>query len=295
MKIIGIIIGILLIGNVNLMAQTSTISTKGKLKKYKKLPEKLRETSGLAYFNQTLWTINDGGNTNELFQIDEYTGKILKRVVVTNSKNRDWESLASDKQFIYIGDFGNNNGSRKNLRILKIKKSAICADTLCRVKATIIQFNYPEQQRFDTKLHNFDCEGMFVYKNQLHLFTKNRGNSKTEHYTLPTKAGIYKAKLRSSLAADCMITGADIHDGKVVLIGYHIKSFKVLMWVLYDFKGIDFFKGKALKLSMGKMYRQGQTEGIVFTEKYKGYVSSEKLPVSKQKLRKFNLKSYFEK
>ena len=41
--------------------------------------------------------------------------KIAKTV-----KNYDWESLAADNNFIYVGDFGNNFSNRDNLTILKI-------------------------------------------------------------------------------------------------------------------------------------------------------------------------------
>ena len=48
-------------------------------------------------------------------------GKI-KKVVVVNAENNDWEDLtADDKGNLYIGDFGNNHNKRKNLSILKIK------------------------------------------------------------------------------------------------------------------------------------------------------------------------------
>ena len=48
--------------------------------------------------------------------------KQVRTIKIDNAKNDDWEELAEDDEFIYIGDFGNNNGKRKNLCIYIIRK-----------------------------------------------------------------------------------------------------------------------------------------------------------------------------
>ena len=61
------------------------------LRKYKiaTLSDSLRETSGLTFFNDKLYTFNDGGNPNLVFEIDKYSGKILNKLQ-TNFPNKDW-------------------------------------------------------------------------------------------------------------------------------------------------------------------------------------------------------------
>jgi hypothetical protein len=51
--------------------------------------------------------LNDGGNTNEIFEIDKNSGKILNKIQ-TNFPNKDWEAITNDGENLYIGDFGNN-------------------------------------------------------------------------------------------------------------------------------------------------------------------------------------------
>ena len=49
------------------------------LRKYKIaiLSDSLRETSGLTFLKDKLYTFNDGGNPNLVFEIDKSSGKIL--------------------------------------------------------------------------------------------------------------------------------------------------------------------------------------------------------------------------
>lgn len=67
----------------------------------------LNETSGLVVLDGQVWTQLDSGNPNALYRIDPANGEVLRMVTVTNATNVDG---------LYIGDRGNNNGSRTNLR-----------------------------------------------------------------------------------------------------------------------------------------------------------------------------------
>ncbi|MEG0762113.1 MAG: hypothetical protein RR411_11625, partial [Chryseobacterium sp.] len=117
-----------------------------KLKKYRvsALNDSIRETSGLSFFNEKLYTFNDSGNTPELYQIDEKSGKIIK-VLKVNAENKDWESIANDGKNFYIGEFGNNEGTRKDLKIYKIpfNENQLQNDSL-----KTISFFYPNQKDF---------------------------------------------------------------------------------------------------------------------------------------------------
>ena len=89
------------------------------------LPKSVQETSGLIFFDKQLWTINDSGNKPEIYQLDTSNGNVVRKIVISNSVNKDWESITQDEENVYIGDFGNNSGNRKDLCILKIPKSEI--------------------------------------------------------------------------------------------------------------------------------------------------------------------------
>ena len=126
------------------------------------LPSELNELSGLLCKNdKSLIGHNDSGSEPILyeFNIDE---QILKRqVVITNINAIDWEDITEDDSFIYVGDFGNNLGTRENLMIYKIAKNDFNSSD--SIEAQIIYFNYPEQSDFTpSNDHNFDCEAIIL-------------------------------------------------------------------------------------------------------------------------------------
>ena len=89
------------------------------------LPTEIQESSGLVVESPNVfWTHNDSGDKARLYQFDS-TGVLRRTIVVksaTNASNVDWEDIALDaaKRNFYIGDFGNNGQSRKDLVIYKI-------------------------------------------------------------------------------------------------------------------------------------------------------------------------------
>ena len=95
----------------------------GQLKVISDLPKDLKEVSGIETTEKSkyYWMLNDGGNKPKIYALSKKGN--IKREVSIESKNHDWEDLASDDEGnLYIGDFGNNNSDRQNLRILKVKK-----------------------------------------------------------------------------------------------------------------------------------------------------------------------------
>ena len=124
----------------------------------------MKETSGLTFFREKLYTINDGGNSSEVFEIDKSSGKILK-TIKTGLQNHDWEAIASDSLHLYTGDFGNNVGTRTDLRIYKIpfENSG---------ETKIISFFYPEQKDFSRKVlkTDFDAEALLILNGKIHVF-----------------------------------------------------------------------------------------------------------------------------
>ena len=251
------------------------------------------ETSGLAFFDDQLWTHNDAGNEDKIYQIDTMTGEILQTVIIANSENTDWEDLAEDETHIYIGDFGNNGGDRTDLKIYKCLKSQLASGI---ATAEVIEFSYEDQTDFTSNNNNndYDCEAFFFYNDSLHLFSKNWVDQQTRHYVIPSIPGTYVAPLRESMNVQGLITGADISDdGVVALIGYN-PSGTNLMWLCFDFQGSDFFSGNKRKISLGLALSNSQTEAIVFRENGYGYVSSEQFATLQAKLLSFRTTQWTE-
>lgn len=121
------------------------------------LPESLRETSGLLYYNGKLLTHNDSGKSAELFEFDVETLTITRVIELINAVNTDWEGMAQDDDFIYIGDFGNNRGERQDLHVLRISKQTL--DNSDEVIAERIDFTYENQMDFTSSENSdFDAE-----------------------------------------------------------------------------------------------------------------------------------------
>lgn len=120
-----------------------------KLKPFEKtvLSDTLKESSGLTIIKGKLLSFNDSGNPAEVYEMNPNNGRIGK-TYRTNAVNIDWEAITNDGENIYVGDFGNNLGNRKDLTIYKIPFTPEAENLIYTSK---INFFYPEQQDFSAK------------------------------------------------------------------------------------------------------------------------------------------------
>ncbi len=235
-----------------------------KVTKTGELPKEVNESSGLALDStaNTLWTHNDGGSIPALYQITP-TGKVMKSLPLKNTQNRDWEDLAKDTAGnLYIGDFGNNNNSRKDLMIYKVNPNH--PDKIDR-----IQFSYADQSEFPPhpENRNFDCEAFFWYKHQLYLFSKNRGNRTVKMYVLPDTAGTYQAKIHSTVKLKSMVTAADVNPSgtQLALLTYG----KVFVFQIKDSTNLLSQPYQCIKIA------RSQAEGLTYINDTDFVISNE--------------------
>ena len=229
------------------------------------LSDEVEETSGLVKWEERLLTHND--NTDlKLYSLDSISGAVLETFAVTGTSNTDWEEIAQDNQYIYIGDFGNNsNDNRTNLRIIRVGKEELLSGD---IQANSIHFSYSNQTNFALTGGNntdFDCEAFVVANDSIYLFTKQWVSKKTSVYAFPKTPGTHIAQLRSTYDVSGLITGATYQEDKklVVLTGYST-LLQPFFYLLYDFKGHEFFSGNKRKISMSSMGFH-QVEGIATT------------------------------
>lgn len=227
------------------------------------LDKDLVEVSGIVATDTLVWAIEDSGNMTNIYGIN-YQGKTQKTIQLKGISNRDWEDLTHDKNNnLYIGDFGNNDNSRRDLVIYKVStKKGV--DTIEK-----INFFYPEQKEFPAKKREklYDCEAFFLFKNNFYLFTKNRSkgfDGTTLLYKIPAVAGNHTAHLMGKFKTcsnynSCAITGAAISpDEKKVVILSHDK-----IWLFEDFKEDGFLNGKIVELTLD---HYSQKEAISFKD-----------------------------
>ena len=256
-----------------------------KIKKYRVnyLNEKIDETSGLDILNGKLYTFNDSGNPAELFEIDKNNGEII-RTLKTNLINTDWEALANDGENFYIGDFGNNMGTRKDLMIYKVPYERL--DTSINIKipgsersldGSRILFYYPEQTEFISKntRNDFDAEAMIYLNGKLHIFTKEWAAKATSHYIVdPDISELQKAEKIETYTTGFVVTDASYFDKKLYLVGYTKKT-EVFLDVFTETEPGVFFKEKPKHYYLGTALSLAQIEGISVDETGI-YISGEK-------------------
>lgn len=253
------------------------------------LPDQIMETSGLIYWKGGLWTFNDSQNLPEIYKIDTLTGAILQVISFQGVENIDWEDITQDDDFIYVGDFGNNLGTRTDLKVFCIPKVAIPDSGYISIEPMAINFSYGDQISFNQldRNNNYDCESILSIGDSLYLFTKNWDNLQTRLYALPKVAGTYVVFPKDSMNVDGLLTGADINErGEIVLIGY--KNYNPFMWLLFDFDDDDFFGGNKRRIDFSAMFGI-QTEGICYSFRRNVFISSEKTVINPAKLFKLNI------
>ena len=244
------------------------------------LPDEVKETSGLIFYNNKIITHNDSGDNPNLYEIDTISGNVTRTISINNAAHIDWEDITQDDTHIFIADIGNNNGNRTNLKIYKILKDDYKNSN--SVSAEVISFSYEDQTDFSSSnSHNFDSEAIVDYQNNLLIFTKNRGDLKTNVYLIPKTTGNHTALKVSSFNADGLVTGAtyNISDNSFMLSGYSNTLIPFLIYVDHNRDtGNDIFNNGASKIDLSEEIGQGsQIEGITFFHQDKYYLSREEV------------------
>ena len=263
----NILLTILLLWFVKFQAQISAVTEKYNL------DTTLNESSGLLYINNRLISMNDSGNVARLYEMDTISNQIIRTVDISQASNVDWEALAEDNDYIYIGDFGNNLGNRTDLMIYRISKVDYLAGN--QVSADHISFSYDDQTNFTADSNtNFDAEAMIVNDTNIFIFTKNHGNQQCSLYKIPKFLGTFRATLVSTYNTQGMITDAtyDEQNEQIFLSGYD-DQLNPFIIRLAGYTGIDFFSGSVDRISI---INQGiQIEGITHASSTRYFMTSE--------------------
>jgi len=237
---------------------------------------KVPESSSLALAEEpgTFYTNADAGNSPTLYKVD-LKGNLLQEIDLPVA-NHDWESLAKDdKGNLYVVDAGNNNNSRKNLVVYRLKPAN-------PKQISQIPFAYADQTEFPPKKdeRNFDCEASLWHAGKLYLFTKDRAQQSTSKvYTLNDQPGQQTAKLVAKLAIPGEVTDANLSpNGKrLALLGRE----ELFILEGNDLDAILKSKPQPRRVDLGGA---GQTEGLVFIDDQTLIISTEQGSLYQYKL-----------
>ena len=250
------------------------------LKPKAELPKEVNETSGLFFHNGRLWTHNDSGGKPILFALDTTTFEIVQKVKLSHAQNKDWEDVCTDGMNVYVGDFGNNKGNRKNLKIYMFPLSSIPDEGDATIEADTISFSFGDQTDFEIRKyeHDFDCEAMFATTDYLYLLSKGWETGTTRLYRLPKTPGKHVAEVVNGFDSQGLITGADYdrENRILVVVGYVKSVWKPFMYLIFDFDEA----GQKLSHRRFEMpqWTGAQTEGVCFFSEGRCYVSAETSP-----------------
>ena len=197
------------------------------------LNDLIRETSGLCIINDILITHNDSGDGANLYAFKNYQSGDYSITIesISKAQNIDWEDLASDEEYIYIADTGNNYGARKNLSILKVSREFKIVD--------VIQINYRRQNNFERKYKNeFDCEALVSFGDNLLMFSKNKSYDLCHIYMVPKHTSKSSLLPIDSISIGSLVTGGDYDPktGLLALSGYDNSLRTQYLYLVKNFK-----------------------------------------------------------
>ncbi len=284
--------GILLL---TMISSTVILGAQDRPKKQFRLPDVLKEVSGLHYAApDSLWWLNDSGNSPTLY-LTNGVGEIKEEIHLP-IRNADWEDLTGDDQGrLYIGDFGNNRSLRQDLKIYAYEPASGALDS--------IAFRYSDQTDYTgtSATQSFDVEGFFWYQDSLHLFSKSKlpkSNYLTKHYVLSQEGEDQIAVLRDSVTLKKRaVTAAAIDPatGQVALLSYYYKMVlgfwpvsKASVYFFEDYPVGSFLRGKVLIKTVSCLIGL-QYESLDFIDNKYFYIASEQTKFFRPRVKRIRI------
>jgi hypothetical protein len=227
------------------LVTATAFSQENRFELKKELPKELKEISGIVKDGNALWAISDNRNV-DVYKLD-LSGNIIQQLHISNIPLRDVEAITADKNYLYIGDVGDNSGTREERIIVRVLKSSIGDNAIATVEGELIRFHFAEEGDIKNKrANNYDCEAILNYKDSIYIFTKRREDLKTGLYAVPKIPGMYTARYIDVFKTVGLVTDAAVNEAgnKLALVGYdgsnHTRPF---IWLLSNFSGNNFFSG----------------------------------------------------
>ncbi|MGZ5254716.1 MAG: hypothetical protein ACXWV4_10220 [Flavitalea sp.] len=185
----------------------------------------ITEASGICMsmkYNNHLWIHEDSGNPPQLTLIKN-DGTTAGTIYLKGATNFDWEEItrysSANKEFLMIGDIGDNNRVRSKCILYILEEPSITTDTITAFQE--IQFSYADGAR--------DAEAFVIEPSTLDLFifSKETAGSTVYKLTYPYSGGM--AEPVTTISQN-MITAASVSpDGKELLVKsyFNINYYKI--------------------------------------------------------------------
>lgn len=264
----------------------------------KELKKPLLEISGMITDGDKLYAVAD--KPKPVFYRINKNGEVEQEIHIVNVQVQDVEAITADENNFYIGDIGDNDGNRRDRKIVTIPKVAISEQKIVNVHGNVIQFflQPDEADSVEIKKNNRDCEAMVSFGDSIYLFTKRRSDKQTEVFSVPKIPGQYTSK--SIRKFDCvgLVTDAAINtfNNELALTGYN-KGHRFPFIIFFtNFKQNDFFSGKMERIELADKNWDWQIESItygndnliLFANEQTKEVNSTLYAIKREKIRRIN-------
>ena len=237
------------------------------------LPREVEESSGLAFMQGQLFTHNDSGNRDILYGLDPDKGQLTIKLFPEDVYNEDWEDLAIGSDgTLYIADIGNNDFSRKTLKVYGLKLTDQQVQT-----STVTTIRFPEEYCSKKGKIRFDIEALVHIEGKFYLFTKtyrNKFKDYTEVFEVNAVSGQQLARYCGKIPLcgkekNCKITGAAFEhsSGQLALLSH--KN----LWLIEDF---DPDRLDKISLRRYEFDDESQKEGVTFRDQNNLSISDER-------------------
>ncbi|PSL06410.1 hypothetical protein [Cecembia rubra] len=226
------------------------------------------EASGLAFSRRhpgILYTHNDSGGDPVIYLMDT-VGRHVGQITLVGVKNRDWEDIAvgpgpdPNKNYIYVGEIGDNAGRYKHIKIFRIPEPKALAKEM-QAQPEVLLLRYPDGPR--------DAETLMVDPISHDIFILSKRDSVNILYRAPQSAfsqGEYTLNRVMELPFTMSVAGDISADGSQIIIKNY---FLVFYWERKSGETVpDALKRKA-KILPYKPEPQG--EAIAFLPNGKSY------------------------
>jgi hypothetical protein len=130
----------------------------------------IAEASGIAASKALpghFWTHNDSGNKPEVYLLDN-KGQLVSTIHLEGVSNRDWEDIAEGsgpiphKQYVYVGDIGNNVQVDLRTRILRFAAPVQEPSSKTSIRPEVLHISFADGSR-DAETLMVDPVARFFY------------------------------------------------------------------------------------------------------------------------------------